>query len=321
MIRSGEGEARDLRSEGGHVIVSVVIPTLTWSLLAASLVLGLAALVRMSDPGVLGTDHLMGAVRLAEGLTRTIVALFTLAALVFLVDLIRRMRSRQPDEGEAALAPEPPRVPAWLRAVTQVATLAYFVLLAYVLWSRGLPFVAMMLGQGASSGTASLLTEELPDAPPLVTWTFGILALVAGLGALALALWVALSDRLVEWWAGTGSEPPPSPLAEVVAESLEDLRTEPDPRRAIIRCYARFERVAADSGLARKPWLTPMEFLREALERLPVPKAAAAVLTSLFELARFSDRVLGARERGQALDALDEIKIAIEERPADAVAG
>jgi hypothetical protein len=90
--------------------------------------------------------------------------------------------------------------------------------------------------------------------------------------------------------------------------------------RAIIRCYARFERVAADSGLARKPWLTPMEFLREALERLPIPRTAAGVLTGLFELARFSDRALGSRERGQALDALDEIKTAIEERPADAVA-
>jgi hypothetical protein len=78
--------------------------------------------------------------------------------------------------------------------------------------------------------------------------------------------------------------------------------------------------VAADSGLARKPWLTPMEFLREALERLPIPRAAAGVLTGLFELARFSDRALGSRERGQALDALDEIKTAIEERAADAVA-
>jgi hypothetical protein len=309
-----------LRSAGGHVMVSGVMPALTWSLLAASLVMGLAALVRMSDPTALGTDGLTGAVRLAEGLTRTIVALFTLAALVFLVDLVRRIRSRRSEEGEAALAPEPPRVPAWLRAVTQVATLAYFVLLAYVLWSRGLPMVAMMLGQGGLSAGGSLLTEELPDAPPLVTWTFGVLALVAGVGALALALWVALSDRLAEWWAGPEGEWTPPPLAEVVAESLEDLRTEPDPRRAINRCYARFERVAADSGLARKPWLTPMEFLREALERLPIPRAAAGVLTGLFELARFSDRALGSRERGQALDALDEIKTAIEEHPADAVA-
>jgi uncharacterized protein DUF4129 len=301
-------------------MVSGVMPVLTWSLLAASLVMGLAALVRMSDPVALGTDNLRGAVRLAEGLTRTIVALFTLAAVVFLVDLVRRIRSRKSEEGEAALAPEPPRVPAWLRTVTQVATLAYFILLAYVLWSRGLPFVAVMLGQGGLSASGSLLAEELPDAPPLVTWTFGVLALMAGAGALALALWVALSDRFAEWWAGPEPEGTPPPLAEAVAESLEDLRTEPDPRRAIIRCYARFERVAAESGLIRKPWLTPMEFLREALERLPMPRTAAGVLTSLFELARFSDRALGSRERGQALDALDEIKTAIEERPADVVA-
>lgn len=282
--------------------------------------MGLAALVRMSDPAALGTDDLTGVVRLAEGLSRTIVVLFSLAAVVFLVDVVRRLRSRRADEGEAALAPEPPRVSPWLRAVTQIATLAYFVLLAYVLWSRGLPFVAMMLGQGGSSGDASLLAGELPDAPPLVTWTFGVLALVAGIGALALALWVALGDRLTEWWAGETREVPPPPLAEAVTESLEDLRTEPDPRRAIIRCYARFERVAADSGVARRPWLTPMEFLREALERLPVPRAAAGTLTGLFELARFSDRALGPGERARALDALDEIRIAIEERPANVVA-
>ena len=309
-----------MRSGGGHVIVSVVVPTLTWSLLAASLVMGLAALVRMSDHAVVGTDDLTGTIRLAEGLTRAIVGLFTLAALVFLVDLVRRVRSRRAEEGEVALAPDPPRVPAWLRAVTQLATLAYFVLLAYVLWRRGLPFVAMVLGRAGASGGASLLVEELPDAPPLVTWTFGVLALVAGLGALALALWVALSDRLTAWWVGETRESPTAPLAEVVEESLGDLRTEPDPRRAIIRCYARFERVAAASGLARQPWLTPMEFLREAMERLPVPRAAAAALTRLFELARFSDRVLGPRERGQALDALDEIKSAIEEAPGGVLA-
>src|SRR4029453_3597185 len=118
-------------------MVSGVMPALPWSLLAASLVMGLAALVRMADPTALGTDSLTGAVRLAEGLTRTIVALFTLAALVFLVDLVRRIRSRRSEEGEAALAPEPPRVPAWLRAVTQVATLADFVFLAPALWSAG----------------------------------------------------------------------------------------------------------------------------------------------------------------------------------------
>lgn len=308
-----------MRSGAGHVIVSVVVPALTWTLLAASLVVGLAALVRMSDPAAVSAHDIAGTVRLAEGLTHTVVALFTLAMLVFLVDMIRRLRSRR-REDENALKPEPPRIPTWLRVVTQIASLAYFVLLAYVLWRRGLPFVAMLLGRGGGSGLGPLLGEDIPDAPPLVTWTFGILALVAAVGALVLALWVALGDRLTEWWTGAPDEPAPSPLAEAVADSLEDLDTEPDARRAIIRCYARFERAASDSGLTRKPWLTPMEFLREALERLPVPRGAVHTLTGLFELARFSDRALGAPERGRALSALAEIRSTIEERESNAVA-
>jgi hypothetical protein len=319
--RSGAVGSEGLRSADEHVMVSAVAPALAWILLAASLVTGLAALVRMADPGAAVAHDLKGALRLAEGLTRTVVALFTLAAAVFLADLVRRLRSRRRGEGEAALVPEPPRVPAWLRALTQILSLAYFILLAYVLWSRGLPFVAMILGQGGASGLGPLLGEELPDAPPVVTWTFGILALAAGVGALALALWVALSDRLTEWWTATSRAAPRPPLAEAVAESLEDLRSEPDPRRAIIRCYARFERVAADSGLARKPWLTPMEFLRETLERLPLPRAAVQTLTGLFELARFSNRTLGEGERGRALRALDEIRSGVEEGRTDAVAG
>jgi hypothetical protein len=85
-------------------------------------------------------------------------------------------------------------------------------------------------------------------------------------------------------------------------------------RRAIIRCWARFERVAAEAGVRRRPWHTPMEFMREALERLPVPRTAVPALTGLFELARFSARALGPRERERALDALDEIRGALEGR-------
>src|SRR4029434_4405536 len=97
-----------------------------------------------------------------------------------------------------------------------------------------------------------------------------------------------------------------------VDDSLETLRAEPDSRRAIVRCYARFERVAADSGLARKPSLTPMEFMREALLRLPMPRAAVPSLTGLFELARFSHHALGPRERDRALEALHEIRAAMD---------
>src|SRR5262245_65844752 len=188
----------------------------------------------MTDPAALSVHDIARTVRLAEVLTQTVVLRFTLAMVVFLVDLVRRLRSRR-REAESLLTPEPPRIPTWLRVVTQIASLAYFILLAYVLWRRGLPFVAMLLGQGGGSGLGSLLGEEIPDAPPLVTWTFGILALLAAVGALVLALWVALGDRLTEWWTGAPEEPAPEPLAEAVADSTGAFDTGPDPRRVYIR--------------------------------------------------------------------------------------
>lgn len=300
-------------------MVSLMPAALTWLLLTASLVVGLAGLVRMAGP-VAGIDDLTGIIRLPELVTGTIVTLFVLAVLVFLMDLVRRLRFRRRGEGEAPVGPEAARVPPWLRTLTQILSLLNLAVIAYLIWRGGIPLAGLLaLGQGAGSAGAPL--SEPVGAPPLVIWTFGALALVAGLGALALALWVAFGDRLAEWWEGADSEVPPSPLAEAVEESLEDLRAEPDARRAIIRCYARFERVAAHSGVERKPWYTPMEFMREALQRLPVPRGAVPTLTGLFELARFSHRALGAGERDRALDALDEIKAAIEEGGADVVAG
>jgi hypothetical protein len=126
---------------------------------------------------------------------------------------------------------------------------------------------------------------------------------------------------VAEWFERVAADDTPRPpLTAAVEDSLEDLRAEPDPRRAIIRCYARFERAAADSGLARDPWLTPMEFMREALERLPVSRTAVSTLTGLFELARFSHRALESAERARALEALDEIKAAIATGRGDAIA-
>ena len=301
-----------MRSGSGQVIVSPVAPALTFTALAASLLIGLAAVVRMAGPGADGFENLAGVIRLPQRVTGTIVTLFTLAAVVFVIDLTRRARRRRPEEDEVALGPEPVRVPSWLRAVTQILSLLYFVVLGYVLWQRGIPFMAMMLGPGP--GAVDAVAQEAPAvAPPLITWTWGVLALAAGLGALAFALWVAFSDRLAGWFENAaGDDAPRAPLVTAVEDSLEDLRAEPDSRRAIIRCYGRFERAAADSGLARDPWLTPMEFMREALERLPVPSAAVPTLTRLFELARFSRRALGPAERDRALEALDEIKAAIE---------
>jgi hypothetical protein len=288
---------------------------LRWVVLPPSFVLALAALLRMAGPPLDGPDGLKGIIRLPLSVTWAIGALLGLAALVFLVGVARRLLGRRSGDGERL--PEPTPMPTWLRTLTQVVSLANFVLLAYLIWRGVIPLTELLaFGRGAVSalGTAPAATA---GAPPLLTWAFGVLAVVAALSALALALWVAFGDRLAEWWMRRDEEADvPRPAA--ASEPLEDPRAERDPRRAIMRCYARFERVAADSGVTRHPWLTPMEFMREAMRRWPAARGAVPTLTSLFELARFSDRPLGPAERGRALEALDDFTAARGERRADA---
>ena len=292
----------------------------TWALLTASLVVGLAALVRIADPRVSGADDITGVIRLPWLVTWIIIVLFSLAALVLVVDVVRRMRSRRHGEDEEAPGREEAPRPPWLVALTQILSLLNFIVIVYLLWKNVLPLTDLMaLGAGFGSAIA-LPQERAVDAPFFITWTFAVVALVGGSGALAFALWLTSSDRLAKWWEGDADDPAPPPFVEAVDESVEDLRAEPDARRAIIRCYARFERAAAASGLERRPWHTPMEFMREALSRLPAPRGAVRALTGLFELARFSDRPLGPEERDRALDALDDIKAAIDMGRPDAVA-
>jgi hypothetical protein len=301
-------------------MVSSVAYLLRWVLLPVSLVVGLAAVLRMAGTVPAGHDDLTGIIRLPRPLTGAIFGLFALAAAVFVTGLARRMRGRRRrGPGEDELARETTPMPAWMRTVTQILSLANFVLIAYLIWRGVIPLTELLaLGQGVVSGLGSAAPEPPVGAPPFLTWTFGVLAVVAGLAALALAVWIAFSDRLADWWRRKDEDWAPAP-ADGADESPGDPRAERDPRRAIMRCYASFERVAAHSGVARQPWLTPMEFMREALRRLPAPREAVPTLTGLFELARFSRRALGPAERDRALEALAEITAATEERGTDAV--
>jgi len=297
-------------------MVALVAPLLAWAGLAASFLIALAAVMRMAGPAPAGHD-VSGVIRLPEHVTTAIVTLFGLAVLVFVADLVWRVLSKGKQAGESEPAEEPTPVPPWLRRLTLVLSILNVVVLVYLLRHAVLDGGFFSGAGGLASGLAPPGAVP-PSAPALFNWVFGILALAAGLGAVALALWVALGDRLAQEREEDAGEALTGPLEALVEESFEDLRSEPDPRRAIVRCYARFERVAADAGLERKPWFTPMEFMRETLVRLSVPHAAVPTLTGLFELARFSHHALGPRERDRALEALHEIRTAMEVRDGDA---
>src|SRR3989442_7329361 len=175
----------------------------TWvrgPLLAASLIVGVGGLLRMAGPDAGGPDAMTGTIRLPAAVTATILTLFAVAGLVFLVAVARRMRRRRARQLAEMFGAEERPAPPWMRTVTQFLSLLNAVVLAYLVW-RGVIPLADLMALRVGSGAAPALPQPAPlDAPFLVTWTFGTLALTAGLAALALALWVAFGDRLAEWW-------------------------------------------------------------------------------------------------------------------------
>lgn len=104
-------------------------------------------------------------------------------------------------------------------------------------------------------------------------------------------------------------------LAAMLDDSLDDLRKERDPRKAVIATYARMETTLAGAGLPRAAAETPLEYLGRVLRELLHTSAdAVARLTALFERAKFSTHEIDTGMKDDAIDALvtmrDELRAA-----------
>ena len=110
-------------------------------------------------------------------------------------------------------------------------------------------------------------------------------------------------------------------VAEVLDDTLDDLRAERDPRKAVIAAYARLERTLAAHGSARKAAETPEEFLARILPRLAIERGSIRRLTDLFTRAKFSQHDVDAGMKDEAIDALVQVRdelqaAAVEDAPA-----
>ena len=97
-------------------------------------------------------------------------------------------------------------------------------------------------------------------------------------------------------------------LAVVLDETLDDLRAEPDPRRAIIAAYARLERVLAANGVPRRAAETSDEYLPRVLHDLALDSGAVERLTALFTRAKFSQHEVDTAMKEEAIDALEQVR-------------
>jgi hypothetical protein len=167
---------------------------------------------------------------------------------------------------------------------------------------RGPLLVALWLL--ASALVALLVSRSDPLGLPSV-FLWGVVA-VAFAAVGAVALWLRLREPPLPPRSDT--EDDSSELLTAVDLSLTDLDQEPDPRRAVIRAYARMEGALGLHGLARQPSETPLEYLARALGSLRVGRAAIERLTALFERAKFSTHEIDGSMKADALAALRALR-------------
>jgi hypothetical protein len=132
------------------------------------------------------------------------------------------------------------------------------------------------------------------------------LAIVLGLLLVLVAGAIVVARRSRP--RGTPLELAPEALAAALDESLDDLRADPDLRRAIVAAYARMETALAAAGLPRRPAEAPLEYLERALLALDTSAEAVRRLTDLFEWARFSHHEPEPPMRDEAVDALVAVR-------------
>jgi hypothetical protein len=140
-----------------------------------------------------------------------------------------------------------------------------------------------------------------------------IFALVAGI--VAATVWKRMRGDDWEQEAALSAA-----LGEVLADTLDDLRAEQSPRRAVIRAFARMEKTFAAHRVERDPSETPREYVERALDRLGVSSASVRQLTNLYERAKFSRLEIDETMKADAIDALAGLRAELVEPEARAAA-
>ena len=156
---------------------------------------------------------------------------------------------------------------------------------------------------GPAQADEDRTAPAVPGPESGATWV--LLGVLGVFGTLAAVLILGPQARrsLLEARAGRHDA-----VATLVDESIDDLRSEGDPRRAVIAAYARMERGLGSAGLARQPFEAPLEYLRRVLLDLQAGAQPVGRLTELFERAKFSRHDVGIEAKDEAIECLLAIR-------------
>ena len=269
------------------------------TLAVAAAVVVLVAVVAVASGGSTPSGA-VGAHRPSEGFLDAVVSLFVVGmaiATVVVAVMVSFFGRYQPDGSPRK------RKSTVQSLVTFLVAMALLTIVVRSLAGSVGPRLRPPAPQGAAGGGDSSAASARYE-PEFTVWP--VLAVAALAGIAVVAWWLAARGRR------QAREPhgttPAEALADVLAETLDDLRAERDPRRAVIAAYARMERALAASGLPRDPSEAPEEYLRKILSDLAITGGAAARLTSLFAWARFSGHDVRPEMKEEAIETLEQVQ-------------
>jgi len=246
-----------------------------------------------------------GARRPADRIIDVLITLYLLLMVVGLglwiyIFLVRK------DAVANALATRARRRP-WVSAIT--LAIGFSLLAVFIRWlstDEGLrQRIAARLHRGSSAtanagehGAAGRYEPQFSIGPALLVSALVIVAVVA----------LYLSHRARRRRLDPLPDSLLPALADVLDETLDDLRAEQDPRRAVIAAYARMERALGAYGLPRDPSEAPDEYLQRIFADLDVSRRSTSRLTALFSWAKFSGHDVAPEMKQEAIEALEAVR-------------
>jgi hypothetical protein len=180
-------------------------------------------------------------------------------------------------------------------------------------------------GSGSPSAPSASAGAAAPHIPPpydlnIPGWFSTGLAVLCGAAVVAVAgvlLWYVVRDtiqvrgRRISVEPGT-PQPPAAHQEKVVAAvdaGLAELAdTDADPRRAVIACWVRLERAAADAGTPRGRGDTPADLVHRLLAAHAVTRPVLDRFAAVYREARYATHVIDERMRETAVTSLRQLR-------------
>jgi hypothetical protein len=277
--------------------------------------LGAAVVVLLALAGIASHGRPLAGGHRGSGPTATffdyVATTLVLFAIVMLAIVVYSLLGRR-------IASGPPPRGRW-HLISTILSLAGALLIAYVLlhssFLKRLQAAAQQPPLKQPSAQAATTKTVRNVRNPRLRWDeIGLfVVLIAGTAVLLVAR--GRTKRMPSpWWIGRNQE-----VSLAIDESIDDLRNDPNLRRAIVAAYARMELALGRAGLPRHPAEAPFEYVERALSSLDTSFASVRRLTALFESAKFSQHEPEPEMRDEAIDALMAVRDELARPVADAV--